>query len=67
MLGLQDTLNMGIILRERAQQTSLMMEQLQQQMKRGDDLHKVEVETETEPQLPSGWEKCLDMKVLCLL
>lgn len=60
---------MGIRVRERAQQTSLMMEQLQQQMKRGDDElhHKVETETETEPQLPSGWEKCLDMKVLCLL
>jgi hypothetical protein len=59
---------MGIRVRERAQQTSLMMEQLQQQTKRGDDeLHKVEGETETEPQLPSGWEKCLDMKVLCLL
>ena len=55
-------------MRERAQRTSLMMEQLiQQQMKRGDDEellhHKVEGETETEPQLPSGWEKCLDMKV----
>jgi hypothetical protein len=47
-----------------------MMEQLQQQMKRGDELHhkvEAETETETEPQLPSGWEKCLDMKVLCLL
>ena len=61
---------MGIRVRERAQQTSLMMEQLQQQMKRGDELHhkvEAETETETEPQLPSGWEKCLDMKVLSLL
>lgn len=47
---------MGIMVRERALQQAGLMEV----GKRGGGFG---VELEPEPQLPSGWEKCLDMKV----
>lgn len=51
------SIEMGIMVRERAAQESALME-LQ---RRGDYLCGA---LQPEPQLPCGWEKCLDLKVV---
>lgn len=50
---------MGIMVRERAAQESALMEQ-----RRGGFLCGA---LQPEPQLPCGWEKCLDLKVCMLI
>ena len=49
-------IDMGIMVRERAHESALM------EQRRGDESFCSE-QLLAEPQLPSGWEKCLDLKV----
>lgn len=59
---------MGIMVRDRAQYRQHgLMESQQQQQRLGRSLMECGFgceELQAEPRLPSGWEKCLDLKVV---